>query len=236
MKNKRLKTSLSVFILFFLLLSPYTFAHSGRTDANGGHYDSSTGEYHYHHGYPAHQHENGQCPYNFDDKTNHGNGGGGGSGTSTNNSSQSSPAKNSNDWIGFVILAAPVVLIAAYFIGKYYIGQYLVPKMRYRKLYKGKSYNDILKMVNAPNDVFANENGEIVFPELSSRYYVFISKTGKSYHRPNCNKSAVYPVLYCDLKPSKIPCSKCKPEPVKDYSWMREYNKIIAIKKTYHIQ
>ena len=37
--------------------------HSGRTDANGGHYDRSTGEYHYHHGYPAHQHENGICPY-----------------------------------------------------------------------------------------------------------------------------------------------------------------------------
>lgn len=40
-----------------------SFAHSGRTDANGGHYDHSTGEYHYHHGYPAHQHPNGICPY-----------------------------------------------------------------------------------------------------------------------------------------------------------------------------
>lgn len=38
-------------------------AHSGRTDAQGGHYDRSTGEYHYHHGYPAHQHPNGVCPY-----------------------------------------------------------------------------------------------------------------------------------------------------------------------------
>ena len=46
-----------------LLLIPAAGAHSGRTDANGGHWDSSTGEYHYHHGYPAHQHENGVCPY-----------------------------------------------------------------------------------------------------------------------------------------------------------------------------
>lgn len=38
-------------------------AHPGHTDAAGGHWDSSTGEYHYHHGYPAHQHENGICPY-----------------------------------------------------------------------------------------------------------------------------------------------------------------------------
>jgi hypothetical protein len=37
--------------------------HSGGTDGAGGHYDHSTGEYHYHHGYPAHQHPNGECPY-----------------------------------------------------------------------------------------------------------------------------------------------------------------------------
>lgn len=46
-----------------------SFAHTGRTDLNGGHYNRSTGEYHYHHGYPAHQHTNGACPYDFDDKT-----------------------------------------------------------------------------------------------------------------------------------------------------------------------
>lgn len=39
------------------------YAHSGRTDSSGGHYDRSTGEYHYHHGHPAHQHPNGVCPY-----------------------------------------------------------------------------------------------------------------------------------------------------------------------------
>lgn len=42
-------------------------AHSGRTDANGGHRDnknaSGLGSYHYHHGYSAHLHPNGVCPY-----------------------------------------------------------------------------------------------------------------------------------------------------------------------------
>lgn len=43
-------------------------AHSGRTDANGGHHDnknkSGLGSYHYHcGGYPAHLHTNGVCPY-----------------------------------------------------------------------------------------------------------------------------------------------------------------------------
>lgn len=46
-----------------------SFAHSGGTDSNGGHYNHSTGEYHYHHGYSAHQHPNGVCPYDFDDRT-----------------------------------------------------------------------------------------------------------------------------------------------------------------------
>lgn len=52
-----------------LLFSSHSFAHPGRTDSNGGHYDQSTEKYHYHHGYPAHQHENGVCPYAYDDKT-----------------------------------------------------------------------------------------------------------------------------------------------------------------------
>ena len=54
-----------------LLLSCCTaaYAHPGATDANGGHYDHSTGEYHYHHGDPAHQHPDGRCPYNYDDRT-----------------------------------------------------------------------------------------------------------------------------------------------------------------------
>lgn len=44
------------------------FAHSGRTDSNGGHKDnknkSGLGPYHYHcGGYPAHLHTSGYCPY-----------------------------------------------------------------------------------------------------------------------------------------------------------------------------
>lgn len=43
-------------------------AHSGRTDANGGHHDnknvSGLGSYHYHcGGHPAHLHNGGICPY-----------------------------------------------------------------------------------------------------------------------------------------------------------------------------
>lgn len=57
------------------VLSSITVLHGGRTDSNGGHYNRSTGEYHYHHGYSAHDHYdmNGDgiidCPYTFKDNT-----------------------------------------------------------------------------------------------------------------------------------------------------------------------
>lgn len=39
-----------LFIILVLIISTISFAHPGRTDSNGGHYDRSTGEYHYHGG------------------------------------------------------------------------------------------------------------------------------------------------------------------------------------------
>ncbi len=50
-------------LILFSLNAIISYAHPGKTDSSGGHYDRSTGEYHYHHGYPEHQHPNGICPY-----------------------------------------------------------------------------------------------------------------------------------------------------------------------------
>lgn len=59
----------SLFCIALVMLSAVVaFAHSGGTDSKGGHYVNGTSEYHYHHGYPAHDHPNGQCPYEFDEK------------------------------------------------------------------------------------------------------------------------------------------------------------------------
>ena len=60
---------LPLVLAFSLALSSFAFAHPGGTNGDGGHMDRSTGKYHYHHGYPAHDHENGVCPYDFKDKT-----------------------------------------------------------------------------------------------------------------------------------------------------------------------
>lgn len=79
--NKKQKAFV-LLLLVFLLIPSLTFAHAGKTDEFGGHYDYNTGEYHYHHGYPAHQHTDGICPYDFDDKTNHDSSSGSGSSSS----------------------------------------------------------------------------------------------------------------------------------------------------------
>lgn len=75
MKIRKSYICIALVLLISCIATVLVFAHGGRTDANGGHYNRSTGEYHYHHGYPAHQHTNGVCPYDYDDKTNHSSGG-----------------------------------------------------------------------------------------------------------------------------------------------------------------
>ena len=61
-KNKWL-FAVGVAILLLLTCTITIYAHSGNTDERGGHYDQETGKYHFHHGWPAHPHQNGVCPY-----------------------------------------------------------------------------------------------------------------------------------------------------------------------------
>lgn len=91
------KISISILITLNLFnLSFSALAHPGDTDGSGGHTNHSTGQYHYHHGYSAHQHYdmNGDgiadCPHNFTNKTSQG-------------SSMSSKSSNdSNATLGFI--------------------------------------------------------------------------------------------------------------------------------------
>jgi hypothetical protein len=70
----------SLLLIIFAIAAALTvYAHPGRTDGAGGHTNHSTGEYHYHHGYSAHDHTDmdgdgvRDCPYEFVDKTDHSN-------------------------------------------------------------------------------------------------------------------------------------------------------------------
>ena len=75
--KKRLAILCGICMLLMHFLPVLSSAHSGKTDGSGGHFNNSTGDYHYHHGYSAHDHwdidGDGKidCPYNFDDKTDH---------------------------------------------------------------------------------------------------------------------------------------------------------------------
>lgn len=127
------KRLLAFLLAFLLLLSPTVLAHSGKTDAHGGHYDRSTGEYHYHHGYPAHQHYDmdgdgvADCPYDFDDKTDHSSRSDSGSSHAVQSTPRPSPQKSDDskakhisagEIVALVILAPIVVLYAFMFIGE----------------------------------------------------------------------------------------------------------------------
>ena len=77
MRKRRFFISLVILIgVVSAFLLPVS-AHPGKTDANGGHKDHSTGEYHYHHGFEEHQHYdiNGDnlpdCPFEYEDRTDH---------------------------------------------------------------------------------------------------------------------------------------------------------------------
>lgn len=87
MKYKRILSGAFALALTLPLLT--VSAHPGRTDGNGGHTDSDTGDYHYHHGYEAHAHFDIDgdgtidCPFDFDDQTGTRSGTTGSSGTYT---------------------------------------------------------------------------------------------------------------------------------------------------------
>lgn len=81
-----------VALVVVALMTAPAFAHPGRTDGSGGHYDRSTGDYHYHHGYGAHDHVDGVCPYDYDDKT--------GENSGSSSSSSSGSLKKNYDQAG----------------------------------------------------------------------------------------------------------------------------------------
>ena len=64
MRNKKLLITITLLSILCIACIFTAFAHSGRTDSSGGHWNNSTGTYHYHcGGYPAHSHSGGVCPY-----------------------------------------------------------------------------------------------------------------------------------------------------------------------------
>lgn len=95
-------------------LSTTVFAHPGRTDGSGGHYDRETGEYHYHHGFEAHQHVNGECPFDFVDLTGQNSGGDGSGGTRTSGSGTGGNYEDKEDKDSLLATLIAICILAGF--------------------------------------------------------------------------------------------------------------------------
>lgn len=123
-----MKKILSFLVVLVLMAAP-AIAHPGGTDGKGGHTDRSTGVYHYHHGYEAHQHEDGVCPYDFDDKTGEGSGSSSGrrsvsafsapksASKSTTNDARSNEA-NGKAWEWILVCAVVIMIVITYALSR----------------------------------------------------------------------------------------------------------------------
>lgn len=118
--NKKVLAILAA-VIFTVSAASTVYAHPGRTDDNGGHWDYSSDTYHYHHGYPEHQHYDMDgdgivdCPYDFDDKTGQNSGT---SGNSGNGASKDEDTDNSLLHIGLIAAAIVIVVLAVKLKGK----------------------------------------------------------------------------------------------------------------------
>ena len=244
-----------VFIFLALLLILPATAKSARTDSKGGNYDHSTGKYHFHHGYPAHQHVNGICPYNFDDKTGEGSGtsGGGSSVTSGGGSGEPIPSSAAADGSPGFSIPIPVIVVGC-FIGFYallYLFAVFSNKIQTRKykrqwdakrkelldLYGGKTKRKLAAECGMPDGIEIGPDGlpkEVNSSGWGDSLTFYVSPSGQAYHRrPTCTKSASIPTHAAKLG-SRRPCSKCYPC-APNMEWYWAYRRIMRQLEEYKV-
>lgn len=217
--------------LCVVMCTVLAFAHSGRTDGDGGHYDHSSGEYHYHHGYPAHQHEDGVCPYGFDNQTRHNSGGGGKAAQSENREPTEKGAG------GRVLLLAALSPIAVTPLAMaVWRLQYLRARKKYRELYEGKSLS---ALAGVPDDVWFDADGTPHMRCLTDRdkFTVYATASGKRYHTFWCkNARNGIAMDVCSAQDRGLtPCRRCEPI-AKAPDWLREYRRLETIQRQYRIE
>lgn len=163
-------------ILLCITMSSFSFAHSGGTDSEGGHYDHSTGEYHYHHGYPAHQHPDGICPYENEEPY------------YESSESYSDSSYNDDDYDedyenSYTNTAAATKVTSEEHIWKYVagiIGIYIVSKM----LFKGNTTNS--QSTNSEASATAQTTVNYTSKKKSNSY-----NTSNGYYCPRCGARMV---------------------------------------------
>lgn len=216
--------SILITCLFITMITSPVYGHSGRTDSNGGHHVTATGEYHYHHGYPAHQHPNGICPYVDSTKNNSG------------------LDLNSDSLILFIIcLSGGIwgIFFIKSSITKFKNKQRFKRKrLYYLNLYKGKS---IYELANVPENIKFDENDLPISVDNSGlkwgkEFTVYVSKYGKCYHKKyGCSGAYNYVHIFTgNIK--YWSCSRCSHgESYEIPTWYNDYLEIKKTKKYYGI-
>ena len=247
---KRVCCFLAVVCAAVLLLSPRALAHPGRTDGDGGHHDynnvSGLGNYHFHHGHPAHLHTGGVCPYDFDNKT--GQNSGSSSGESVTRAAATSPTPSHSAsastprllwWIllggGMAMLL--VLLLKAHLKQRRELRAFEAERARLSALYGDKTAQELAHMAGMPDDVelgpdgLPKERGAVGWGE---RFTYYVAPSGKAFHSVRgCNRSAVIPVNAASLG-GLHSCSRCRAD-YPSLAWYHEYQRIRAVMRKYGI-
>ena len=214
-------------------------AHPGGTDAEGGHYDRSTGEYHYHHGYPAHQHIDGECLYRFVDNTDETPGAYGDEDKVAETMSQASKNSADRETFWYAVSGCLILFLLG---GVVFFLDRLVQMRRQRRkllpLYQGKS---ISKLAGVPDwaevDFRGNPHTKGAANTPEDAFVVYAAGSVRIYHRGRCRclGNPVHPMNIRDAKQKGLtPCLVCSP--LKDVpEWAVEYRKIDMLRKRYNI-
>lgn len=256
-------------LLMSCLLFADAFAHPGDVDANGGHYDYSTGEYHYHHGYPAHSHKNDTCPYDFDDRTGENSGTPGGISISSWYTTAPRPYSSPMPItatrpmqtksflqrhpllvLSFILILALLIWI---FIGKKKeeeqrrIEQEQYEKERQEAIAYYSSRN--LRYLTGMPDMYYVDDQLVPYEynkPRECRYGITLDiyvTHGSSdvYHRKGCRHLSYHSAHNACSEERlwhfsrKRPCAICKPDPLPDFAWYKEYLQHIERCKKYGI-
>lgn len=225
-----MRRQLLFLLLCIFLVMPTASAHSGFTDGKGGHYDRSTGKYHYHHGYSAHQHPGGVCPYGFNNKT----GKNSGSSSSGNTSSATPPTQKPEP---SSLVKSPPLVISAFALAIALTSVCIVVRTQkakkeakrkeaeqmqrirqFKEMYDGKPFDEVFQ---PPSDFSVNNNGEPLLlgrPVLVSCWY-----DGPTYHKASCRYAPpAQKPMWQAICAGARPCKVCNPGWY-DFSWYLEY-------------
>ena len=223
-----------VLLLFFLFAPAVSYAHSGDVDSFGGHFLG--GNYHYHHGHPAHEHTGGVCPY------------GDYLGRQRFYEGYYSFWDGWDGWpyvfaFGFFLVGGGLWLAVSAIRDKYYelrfnrrVARITARANGLASLGEDISYARVVELferipdgVMIGNDYLPREVAAT--HHWGDKYTVFVTYLGKYYHTKDCFYGHT-PVHVCKRPFGLKPCPKCHPR-IPDLSWCCEFLRVHELREKY---